>query len=134
MLPYLYQVLRTYAPVVTLPVAIIIGAVGYTIENKWSRRTTPSIERYCTDGLKFLVYDPSPLCTDGIQDFPSRILHLHLEIDSSLQGCVEERRRKRQLQLGKVLISPEPIEDTSTIMPKTILDRNLSPSLMEHKD
>ncbi|XP_046683333.1 small integral membrane protein 12 [Homalodisca vitripennis] len=85
-------VLRTYAPVVTLPVAIIIGAVGYTLENRLSRKTTPSIE------------------------------------------SVEERRRKRQLQLGKVLISPEPIEDPSTIMPRTILDRNLSPSLMDTED
>lgn len=33
MLPYLVRILRTYAPMTMLPIAVVIGAIGYTAES-----------------------------------------------------------------------------------------------------
>ncbi|GLG97702.1 Small integral membrane protein 12-A [Gryllus bimaculatus] len=41
MLPALFVVLRTYAPYVTLPVAAVIGFIGYKIEGLMSDKYTP---------------------------------------------------------------------------------------------
>ncbi|KAK7794063.1 hypothetical protein R5R35_001317 [Gryllus longicercus] len=41
MLPALFVVLRTYAPYITLPVAAVIGFIGYKIEGLMSDKYTP---------------------------------------------------------------------------------------------
>ena len=43
MWPIIFNAMRTYSPYILFPVAVVIGAVGYTIENKViGRRVTPS--------------------------------------------------------------------------------------------
>lgn len=42
MLPYIFMVLRTYAPYVMFPVAVVIGTIGYNIESIMSDKSTPS--------------------------------------------------------------------------------------------
>lgn len=88
MIPFVLGILRPYAPILTLPAAIVVGIVGSILETMISDRKTPCIE------------------------------------------SVEERRRRRQQEEGKLLISPEPIADPIKTMQKTILDRNLPPSLI----
>lgn len=44
MWPYLFNFVRVYAPYITLPVAAVIGAVGYTVENMCSDKYTPGAE------------------------------------------------------------------------------------------
>lgn len=41
MLPVLLAALRTYAPYVTFPVALVIGFVGYQLEGMISDKSTP---------------------------------------------------------------------------------------------
>ena len=41
MLPILWTFLRSYAPVIMLPVAAVIGVIGYNIENIVSDKYTP---------------------------------------------------------------------------------------------
>lgn len=38
------QVLRTYAPYVTFPIAVVIGTIGYNLESLVSDKHTPSRE------------------------------------------------------------------------------------------
>lgn len=45
----LVRVVSRYAPVVTLPVAIVLGFIGYTIESKLSSKSTPYLERSIND-------------------------------------------------------------------------------------
>lgn len=40
----LVRVIGRYAPIVTLPVAIVLGFVGYTIESHFSSKSTPYLE------------------------------------------------------------------------------------------
>ena len=43
MWPIIFSAMRTYSPYILFPVAVVIGAIGYTIENKVIRRkVTPS--------------------------------------------------------------------------------------------
>ncbi|CAM1330075.1 Uncharacterised protein g10199 [Pycnogonum litorale] len=42
MLPVILAALRTYAPYVTFPAALIIGFVGYNIEGLLSNKQTPN--------------------------------------------------------------------------------------------
>ncbi|XP_037072666.1 small integral membrane protein 12-like [Pollicipes pollicipes] len=44
MLPALMVVLRTYAPVITLPVAALVGFVGYNLESLFDRSTPAPLE------------------------------------------------------------------------------------------
>lgn len=46
---------------------------------------------------------------------------------------IEVKRRERQTEMG-VLKSAIPVEDTSSFIPKTIFEKNLSPSLKEGKE
>ncbi len=39
----LVRVVARYAPVVTLPVAVVLGFIGYTLESHFSSRKTPSL-------------------------------------------------------------------------------------------
>ena len=39
------RVVSRYAPIITLPVAIVLGFIGYTIESNVSSRKTPSLEK-----------------------------------------------------------------------------------------
>lgn len=41
MLPVIFTVLRTYAPYITLPVAAVIGFIGYNVEGWVSDKYTP---------------------------------------------------------------------------------------------
>ncbi|XP_050505712.1 small integral membrane protein 12 isoform X2 [Diabrotica virgifera virgifera] len=41
MWPVIYTALRTYAPYVTLPVAALVGVIGYNLESWISNRYTP---------------------------------------------------------------------------------------------
>lgn len=91
MSPILFHLLRTYAPYVVLPVAAVVGAVGYTIENMLSDKYTPAPD------------------------------------------SIEVKRRQRQMETG-VLKSAIPVEDTSSFIPKTIFEKNLSPSLRQDKN
>lgn len=40
-----YAALRSYAPVVTLPIAIVVGFIGYNAENILSNKSTPHREK-----------------------------------------------------------------------------------------
>ena len=40
----LIRVITRFAPVFTLPVAVVIGFIGYNIESYVSNRSTPSLE------------------------------------------------------------------------------------------
>ena len=43
MWPIIFSAMRTYSPYILFPVAVVIGAIGYTIENKVIRsKVTPS--------------------------------------------------------------------------------------------
>ncbi|XP_046382747.1 small integral membrane protein 12-A [Ischnura elegans] len=91
MLPVLFNFLRIYAPYITLPVAAVIGFVGYQLESRLSDRYTP--------------VEP---------------------------GSIEERREERLLKedLGKDLTNVDSLKDKKFV-PKTVFERNVSPSLME---
>jgi hypothetical protein len=39
----LIRVVARYAPIVTLPVAVVLGFIGYTLESQFSSRNTPSL-------------------------------------------------------------------------------------------
>ncbi len=39
-----FRVVSRYAPIVTLPVAIVLGFIGYTIESRVSNRKTPYLD------------------------------------------------------------------------------------------
>lgn len=39
-----YAALRSYAPVVTLPIAMVVGFIGYNAENIFSTKSTPHRE------------------------------------------------------------------------------------------
>lgn len=41
MLPAVWTILRTYAPIITLPVAAVVGVIGYALENIISDKYTP---------------------------------------------------------------------------------------------
>ena len=44
MWPVLMNVLRTYAPVITLPAAALIGFIGYNLESLFDRSTPAPLE------------------------------------------------------------------------------------------
>lgn len=55
MLPAVWAALRAYAPIVTLPVAAVIGVVGYALESVISDKYTPykkSIEEQRDDRIQ----------------------------------------------------------------------------------
>lgn len=39
------RVVGRYAPIVTFPVAVVLGFIGYTLESHISSRQTPSLQR-----------------------------------------------------------------------------------------
>jgi hypothetical protein len=54
MLPVIFTFLRTYAPYITLPVAAVVGFIGYNLESILSDKYTPyqkSIEEKRKDRL-----------------------------------------------------------------------------------
>ncbi|KAJ8884475.1 hypothetical protein PR048_016332 [Dryococelus australis] len=69
MLPVIFTALRSYAPYITLPVAAVIGFIGYKIEGLLSDRYTPyekSIEekreeRFVEESLKKNTLDVESL-------------------------------------------------------------------------
>ncbi|XP_071441867.1 small integral membrane protein 12-A [Hetaerina americana] len=91
MLPILFNFLRVYAPYVTLPVAAVIGFVGYQLESRLSDRYTP--------------VEP---------------------------GSIEERREERLLneELKKDLTNVDSLKEKKFV-PKTVFEKNVSPSLLE---
>lgn len=46
--------LRTYAPYVVLPIACVVGAIGYTVENMLTDKYTPFSGRYIENYSCFL--------------------------------------------------------------------------------
>lgn len=40
----LVRVVSRYAPVITFPVAVVLGFIGYSLENKFSSKKTPYLE------------------------------------------------------------------------------------------
>ncbi|XP_047469567.1 small integral membrane protein 12-like [Penaeus chinensis] len=91
MWPLVMNVLRAYAPYITLPAAAVIGFVGYNIEKQF--RTPP----------------------------PNR-------------PSVEEQRNERLLKeiLETKEATPAPLSE-KTFVPKTIFEKNLSPSLVKEE-
>lgn len=58
MLPILLRALSRYAPYITLPVAAVVGVIGYHLEDIMSDKYTPSekrFDRFCLH--KFYYYD-----------------------------------------------------------------------------
>lgn len=45
----LVRVVARYAPVITLPVAIVLGFIGYSIESRFSSMKTPYLESSIND-------------------------------------------------------------------------------------
>lgn len=45
----LYRVVARYAPVITLPVAIVLGFIGYSIESRFSSKSTPYLDSSIND-------------------------------------------------------------------------------------
>ncbi|XP_075218986.1 small integral membrane protein 12-A [Lycorma delicatula] len=41
MFPFILRALRAYAPYITLPVAAVVGVIGYKVENMLSDKYTP---------------------------------------------------------------------------------------------
>lgn len=92
MLPVLLNFVRLYAPYITLPVAAIIGFVGYQLESRLSDRFTP--------------VEP---------------------------GSIEERRDERLLNEElKDLTNVDSLKEKKFV-PRTVFEKNVSPSLLESK-
>ncbi|KAL0280798.1 UNVERIFIED_CONTAM: hypothetical protein PYX00_001988 [Menopon gallinae] len=83
--PMIYSAVRNYLPIVTVPFAIIVGFIGYNIENLLSDKYTPSIK-------------------SALDERQERLLGENQEVSS-----LKEKK----------------------FVPKTIFERNLSPSLLE---
>nr|CAD7412013.1 unnamed protein product [Timema poppensis] len=90
MLPLLLAVLRSYAPYITLPVAAVIGIIGYKVEGLVSDKYTP--------------YERS---------------------------SIEEKREERLLDenLSKDSIEVDSLK-LKKFVPRTIFEKNVSPSLL----
>ena len=90
MLPIL-AFLRMYAPYITLPIAAVVGVIGYNLESLISDKYTP------------------------------------------YQKSIEEKRQERLLEenLTKDVTSVDSLKERKFV-PRTILERNLSPSLKEN--
>ena len=94
MIPVLVGLARTYAPFVMLPIAAVVGAIGYKIE--WSIRDKKNP-------------------TGGPQN-------------KSVQSIREERLLEQMSTVSGDATIVDSLKEKK-IIPKTIFDKNLSPSL-----
>ena len=82
MWPLVHGIIRRYVPVITFPIALVVGFIGYHIEGKISRRYTPSTPSISEQRMERTL---ETVCSENEKAKPKTHHPLEVNLSPSLQ-------------------------------------------------